>query len=98
MRKQIRYQFYFQSAANMTFRELDIEAEYIRQEVPAFDLEGDISNMPDVFEVVNITRLYDVMLGIELNLIEIPVDLRRAIVNAGLRVANETVNYEYSEC
>lgn len=99
MRRSIQYQFFFQAVGDPTFKEIEVEADYLRQEVQAFDLNGDLSNMDDVFEQISIKRLYDVTLGIDLKLIEIPVDLRRSIVNAGLRFVNKKEKYyEHSEC
>lgn len=49
MTKRINFKYFFLAPGERVTMEWRITADYIREEVRAFDLEGDPANMPDRF-------------------------------------------------
>lgn len=92
MTKRINFKYFFLAPGERVTMEWRITADYIREEVRAFDLEGDPANMPDVFERLIITSVEDWTLGYNSGTIQlrnVDDDLRRDIYNTGIRAASQ---------
>ena len=75
-----------------------VTADYTREEIRAFDIEGDLANMPDIFERLTILSVEDWTLGYNSGTIQlrnVDDDLRRDIYNTGIRAASQ--NYAQIE-
>lgn len=92
MQKQIEFQYNFLGIGERHTVCFMVAGIYKRLEMPAYDLEGELSNMPDVFEEFAITEIQDWTLGFNSGNVQIknlPVDIRRDIVKQALKIADE---------
>lgn len=92
MTKRISFKYFFLAPGERVTMEWRIAAEYIRTEHRLFDIEGELSNMPDVVEDFIILSVEDWTLGYNSGTIQlknVDDDLRRDIYNTGLKAASQ---------
>lgn len=92
MTKRINFKYFFLAPGERVTMEWRITADYTREEIRAFDIEGDLANMHDILEPLIITSVEDWTLGYNSGTIQlknVDADLRRDIYNTGLRAASQ---------
>lgn len=99
MKVRIKYNFLFPAIGGRFDHDWIIEAEYSREQVPDFDLEGDRANTDSVFESIAIWSVTDQTHPYNVGPIvlqDIDAEIRRSIVSAGIRAGsiyyNELLN------
>ena len=100
MKNQITFQFFFLGIGERLTHEWHVTATHVRREHRNFDLEGEISNTPDIEEYLERIQVNDHTLGFnagEITFKDLPADLRRQIVETGLRAANHNMENEQRE-
>lgn len=92
MKRQIEYNYLFLGVGGLLTHHWFVEATHTLEEYPAFDLEGDQSNLPDVYEYLTINSIKDHTMGFDMGAIntkDIPKELLHDIIEQGRKIANE---------